>query len=84
MPPPASFSAAQSEKSWKKFNFSEKNALRQAPFWQLTNDKRVESRFHNNKNNKKKEKIATDRTSFGAQGVVWNRASSSWSSILLD
>ncbi len=27
--------------SWKKFNFSEKNAPRQAPFWQLTNDKRV-------------------------------------------
>ncbi len=54
MPPPASFSAAQSVfSSWKKFNFSEKNALRQAPFWQLTNDKRV-ARFHNNKNNKKK------------------------------
>ncbi len=38
----------------KKFNFSEKNALRQAPFWLLTNDKRVASRFHNNKNIKKK------------------------------
>ncbi len=80
-PAPASFSAAQSVfSSWKKLNFSEKNALRQAPFWQLTNDKRAASRFHNNKNNKKKEKIVTDRTSFGAQGVVWNRASSSRSS----
>ncbi len=53
----------------KSFTFLKKNALRQAPFWQLTNDKRVASRFHNNKNNNKKEKIATDRTSFGAQGV---------------
>ncbi len=75
---PVSFSAAQSVFSiWKKFNFSEKNALRQALLWELTNDKWVASRFLNNK---KKEKIATDRTSFGAQGVVWNRASSSRSS----
>ncbi len=40
----------------KKLSFSEekKYALRQASFWQLTNDKRGASRFHNNKNNKKK------------------------------
>ncbi len=45
----------------KSVNFSEKNALRQAPFLQRTDDKRVASRFHNNKNNKKKKKIAGGR-----------------------
>ncbi len=32
-----------------------KYALCQEPFWQLTNDKRVASRLHNNKNNMKKK-----------------------------
>ncbi len=59
----------------KKFNFSGKNALRQAPFWQLTNDKQVASCFHNKNNKKKRRSRKTDRTSFGAQEVVWNGAS---------
>ncbi len=62
MPPPVSFSAALSVFfELKKLKLFWKNALRQAPFWQLTNDKRVVRSVISITTRKKMEKVPVDR-----------------------